>query len=120
LFTLLLVERHWIVLADHIAPAGVDPIMPCARRWKWKVLHGGGSFCAGRRPKGAHTAAVECPLLAQIGHPSTLNQCLLLEAKRTSVAPSPMSAFDPKADIGRPATDRVDLSQDARSVDGTS
>jgi len=38
LLTLLLVERHWIVVADHIGPTGVHPIMPSARRWKWKAL----------------------------------------------------------------------------------
>src|SRR6516162_8472272 len=36
------------------------------------------------------------PLLPQSGHFPTEFQCPLLEVKRTSVAPSPMSAFDPK------------------------
>src|SRR5262249_31204307 len=40
--------------------------------------------------------SAECLLLSQSGHPDTLNQCPLLGVKRTSVAPSPMSAFDPK------------------------
>src|SRR5215475_4108471 len=44
------------------ATAAVRPITP----------DGGGSFCAGRRPSGAHTAAVECPLL---GVKRTLIEC---------------------------------------------
>ena len=39
--------------------------------------------------------AVECPLLAQSGHPDTVNQCLLLGVKRTSPGLSEMSAYDP-------------------------
>jgi hypothetical protein len=34
--------------------------------------------------------------VAQHEDPDALNQCALLGVKRTSVAPSPMSAFDPK------------------------
>jgi hypothetical protein len=40
--------------------------------------------------------AAEYLPLAQSGHPNRLNQCPLLGVKRTSVVPSPMSAFDPK------------------------
>ena len=36
------------------------------------------------------------PHMAQSRHSDTLNQCPLSGVKRTSVAPSPMSAFDPK------------------------
>ena len=36
------------------------------------------------------------PLLAQIGHPHRIRQCLLLGVKRTLVSRSAMSAFDPK------------------------
>jgi hypothetical protein len=37
-----------------------------------------------------------CLLLAQSGHPETLNQCPLLGVKRTSPKRPAMSAFDPK------------------------
>jgi len=37
-----------------------------------------------------------CPLLALSGHPSHLGECPLLGVKRTSLARSQMSAFDPK------------------------
>jgi hypothetical protein len=36
------------------------------------------------------------PLLAQSGHPDTLDQCPLLGAKRTFLQLTSMSAFDPK------------------------
>src|SRR6516165_342165 len=39
---------------------------------------------------------LECPLLAQSRHPASEFRCPLLGVKRTSVATSPMSAFDPK------------------------
>src|SRR5262249_59352328 len=68
------------------ATAAVRPITP----------DGGGSFCAGRRPSGAHTAAVECPLLAQSRLLDAIHQCLLLGVKRTSGRRTSMSAFDPK------------------------
>src|SRR5262249_50732928 len=37
-----------------------------------------------------------CLLLAQSGHPDTLNQCPLLGVNRTLRGRTPMSAFDPK------------------------
>src|SRR6516165_6877379 len=43
-----------------------------------------------------------CPLLAQSGHPDTLNQCLLLGVKRTWRGPNAMSAFDPKRTLSCP------------------
>src|SRR5262252_2124136 len=43
-----------------------------------------------------------CLLLAQSGHHAVEFQCLLLGVKRTSVAPSSMSAFDPKRTCGGP------------------
>src|SRR6516225_9820253 len=39
--------------------------------------------------------SAECLLLAQSGHPDTLNQCPLLGVKRTLTGRAPMSAFDP-------------------------
>jgi hypothetical protein len=36
------------------------------------------------------------PLLAQSRHPDRLNQCLLLEVRRTWFGSAPMSAYDPK------------------------
>src|SRR6516165_3848290 len=42
------------------------------------------------------------PLLAQSGHHVPEFQCLLLLVKRTSVAPSTMSAFDPKRTLASP------------------
>jgi hypothetical protein len=42
----------------------------------------------------------ECPLLAQSGHSSELNQCPLLGVKQTLVGGAAMSAFDPKRTFG--------------------
>ena len=46
-------------------------------------------------------------LLAQSGHPNTLNQCLLLGVKRTSRGRAPMSAFDPKWTLGHAGRSRI-------------
>ena len=43
----------------------------------------------------------ECRLVALSGHANDAEQCLLSGAKRTSSKDSAMSAYDPKADIGR-------------------
>src|SRR6516225_1775360 len=52
------------------------------------------------------------PLLAQSGHPDTLNQCPLLGVKRTLVSRSAMSAFDPKRTYSLPAEHRLDSQND--------
>jgi hypothetical protein len=38
----------------------------------------------------------ECPLLAQSGHPKSLQECPLLAVKRTLIGRAAMSAYDPK------------------------
>jgi hypothetical protein len=43
-----------------------------------------------------------CPLLAQSGHPDTLDQCPLLGVKRTCKVSGLMSAFDPKRTLASP------------------
>jgi hypothetical protein len=50
------------------------------------------------------------PLLAQSGHPDTLNQCLLLGVKRTWTERYEMSAYDPKRTFAIRVTHNTELS----------
>src|SRR6516165_2794724 len=79
---------------------GRDSKQPCIHR------HGQPSTCFCEHPSASVSVKADridqfmlhcmSPLLAQSGHFATEFQCPLLGVKRTWVAPSPMSAFDPK------------------------
>src|SRR5262249_33241356 len=49
--------------------------------------------------------AEQCPLMAQSGHATPLNQCLLLGVKRTCCGSAGMSAYNPKRT--QPSTQRL-------------
>ena len=68
-----------------------------AQRWATiSARYGGSKNNPLSRPAALLAITPECPLLAQRGHANDPQRCPLLGVKRTSVATSPMSAFDPK------------------------